>query len=85
MPYGDAVEPVMAMLSSSDLAVLESLYALSETEGQRRVGDSRAQIFNCLHPYHYQKHKQTVPTCSLSFVTSCLPWLYDIPSFVMNT
>lgn len=32
MPYGDAVEPVMAMLSSSDLAVLESLYALSETE-----------------------------------------------------
>lgn len=31
MLYGDAVEPVMAMLSS-DLAVLESLYALSELE-----------------------------------------------------
>lgn len=31
MLYGDAVEPVMAMLSS-DLAVLGSLYALSELE-----------------------------------------------------
>lgn len=32
MPYGDAVEPVMAMPSFSDMALSESLYALSEIE-----------------------------------------------------
>lgn len=85
MPYGDAVEPAMAMLSFSDLALSESLYALTEIEkAKEEVG---IDVFKYLIVFIFTitKNIKTVPTCFLSFVTSCLPWLYDIPSFVMNT
>lgn len=76
----------MAMLSFSDLALSESLYALTEIEkAKEEVG---IDVFKYLIVFIFTITKninKTVPTCFLSFVTSCLPWLYDIPSFVMNT